>query len=85
MGIDDDEKEDDEDDIGEFAGFLPDLVDGGVAVGGDGRNDEKVVDEVVDFVGETTGGVEEGAESPRDRASFALADVGVFFVSCVGG
>lgn len=65
LGVDDDEEENDENNIGNLTGFLPDFVDGGFVVGGDGLDDEEIVDVTINTVDEFAGGIEEGAESPR--------------------
>lgn len=83
LGIDDDKNENNEDNVGDFADFLPDFVDAGIVVGRDRLDDEKVVDEVIDTVDEATGGVEERTEHPRDRAGLALTDVRVFLFFAV--
>ena len=76
LGIDDDEDEDDEDDVGEVAHILPDTVDGGVGIRGDGIDFELFADETIEGVDDEGDSVGDGADNPGKRASLFLTGVG---------
>ena len=86
LGVDDDDDENDENDVGEVAHVLPDAVDGGGSIGGDGFDFELFADEAVEGVNDDGDGVGEGADDPREGAGLGLAGVGgVGGVGAVGG
>lgn len=91
MRVDDDKEENDEDNVGDVAGILPDKVDRRVGFHAERRNDRKAIYDIVDSVdefGNDTGG---GADDPGECTDLVFASVGlvfcarVFWVVGVGG
>lgn len=75
MGKDYNENEDDKDSVSDVAGFLPDLVDGGILIDEGGFDVEEVFDKTVDIINAAADDLYDGAEDPRDGAEFGLADI----------
>lgn len=91
LRINDDKEEDDEDDVGDVAGVLPDEVDGRVGFHTKGWNNRKTIYNVVDSInefGDDTGG---WTDNPSEGADLVFAGVRlvfcarVFWVVGVGG
>ena len=85
MGVDDDEEEDDEDDVGEVAEDGPDLVVRGVGVRGEGFDDEGLLNDVVESVGDASEEAGGEADEPAKGAGFVIASVGGFFGGLIIG
>lgn len=79
LGIDDDEDEDNEDDVGEVSHVGPDLENWGGGVGDERLHDEKLFDKTINSVDEAATGVQDRTNDPRNRAGFLLAD-GLLFI-----
>ena len=79
MGVDDDEEEDDEDDVSEVAEDGPDLVVRGVGVGSQRFDDEVLLDDVVETVGDAGEEAGSRADEPAKRAGFVITSVSRFF------
>ncbi len=80
MRVDDDKEENDEDNVGDVAGILPDKVDRRVGFHAERRNDRKAIYDIVDSVdefGNDTGG---GADDPGECTDLVFASVGGCFV-----
>ena len=63
MGKDYNENEDDKDSVSDVAGFLPDLVDGGILIDEGGFDVEEVFDKTVDIINAAADDLYDGAET----------------------
>lgn len=91
LRINDDKEEDDENDVGDVAGVLPDEVDGRVSFHTKGWNDRKTIYDVVDSIDEFGDDAGGWADDPSEGADLVFAGVRlvfcarVFWVVGVGG
>lgn len=75
LRIDDNQNKDDKDEIGEVANFLPNLINTGRSVGGDGLDDEDIFDGTIEVVDETAAGLDATTNNPREGVGGVLTDV----------
>lgn len=91
LRINDNKEEDDENDVGDVAGVLPDEVDGRVGFHTKGRNNRKTIYDVVDSIDEFGDDAGGWADNPSEGTDLAFAGVRlvfcarVFWVVGVGG
>lgn len=89
LGIDDDENEDNEDDVGKVAHVLPDEIDGRAVVGRDSVDFEEFVEDAGDVVDERAKKSGGGTDNPKELAGLFSTDTFFFlfvllFVFAVG-
>lgn len=87
LRINDNEEEDDEDDVGDAAGVLPDEVDWGVGFHAERRDNRKTIYDIVDGVDKLSDDAGGWANNPSESANLVFTSswlIGVIGVRVVG-
>lgn len=83
LRINDDKEEDDENDVGDVAGVLPDEVDGRVGFHTEGWNNRKTIYDVVDSINEFGDDAGGRTDNPSEGADLVFAGVRLVFCARV--